>query len=211
MHSNFIIYVDFDSTLYNTPEFADDLSLLIAKAAGLDAETVRKDSSAFHSHPVLGGYSFDDHIAAYGLEPIVMWSQLESLARESDYLYADSPGFIQSLRRKGFNPKILSFGENRFQITKINPQIPRLIGTEETLPLEAIVVDEKKREHIAKLHQGERGVLIDDIPNQQLPEGFIEIHLDRSSDLSEPLVEDKKYTVANLSQAEQVINLLADI
>jgi hypothetical protein len=209
MRSDFVIYVDFDSTLYNTRVFTQKLWKLLSAHTGLSADKIQAHGASYRSNPALGGYNFDKHIAQYDLNPAVMWDELSKLADNTGYLFEDSAGFIQSLRAEGYDPKILSFGEKRYQLTKITPMLSRLAG-DRTLPeLEVIVVDKRKREHIAKLHKGQRGVLVDDIPDQELPAGFSEIHIDRQLKLAELQQNSDGYTVANLTQAKQAIDLLS--
>lgn len=204
MHDDFILYVDFDSTLYNTKQFAADHCALISKYANLSPAEVSSKLDQFFSHPGLGGYDYSAHIQFYGLNQHIMWQQLEKLVRNNNYLYPDSARFIQKARLIGYDPKILSFGEKRFQLVKIMPTLQILAG-KGSRQIEVIVVDRKKYEHIRSLHKGQRGVLIDDVPNQDLPAGFTEIHINRSLDLKRPAKKDIGFTVSNLDQALKVI------
>ena len=205
MLENFILYVDFDSTLYDTRLFADDLCRDIASLADVTVEQVRTDSKRFFADATLGGYDYIGHIRSYGLDPEIMWDRLDTIVRSKDFLYADSPKFIQELRSKGYNPAILSFGESRFQTTKIVPTLTRLTGSADSKPLGFTVVFHKKGEHIADLHRGQRGALVDDVPDQNLPKGFTEIHLDRKRNLAKPEKTPSGYVVSNLEQALRAI------
>lgn len=207
MESDFILYVDFDATLCDTPRFAADLLGMIATNAHVPAQEVTNTARQFVSDPVLGGYDYAAHTASYGLDTAIMWHELDTLVKEHDYLYPDSAAFIQSARRRGYNPHILSFGEERFQLAKIVPVLPILTGGKGR-PLEVTVVDRKKHEHIRALHPGQSGVLIDDVPNQDLPAGFTEVHIDRNTNLPGPVKKDNGYMVSDLAQAQQVVDSL---
>jgi len=68
------------------------------------------------------------------------------------------------------------------------------------------VVFEKKGLYIARtMLQGEQGVLVDDVSDQKLPEGYTEIHIDRTAQLQEAREIENGYQVSDLSQAVQII------
>ena len=203
MPSNLVIYVDFDSTLYHTALFSDQLRKRLSKKTGLPAEEIKADGRAFFFHPYLGGYEYEKHMAKYGLDPAEMWSLLEETCK-TNFLFTDSIDFIKALRADGFDPKILSFGEKRFQSIKIQAMLPLLSSGGRDI--EVVIVDKKKNQHIAALHNGQHGVLIDDVPDQDLPAGFTEIHLNRSQALQTPLIKDNVITISDLAQARKIIN-----
>jgi hypothetical protein len=208
MSAPFILYVDFDNTLFDTKRFAADLYTLIARHANTTAAGVAESAKQHISHPGLGGYQFARHIAGYNLDSGSMWQQLGELLATKDYLYPDSSDFIQQALRHGYDPHILSFGETRFQQAKIRPALTALNGEQpQNIPM--TIIDYKKHIYINRTHPGGRGTLIDDVPDQQLPAGFTEIHIDRSLSLPKPLRATAGYTVSNLSQALQVIDQLA--
>jgi hypothetical protein len=204
MSSNFVVYVDFDSTLFNTRQFSADLRKVIASKARLPFDQVAADAAHFRPHR-LGGYDFVAHVCSYGLDPEDMWQQLDTLARSRDYLYPDAAPFIAALRADGFDPKILSFGEERFQRIKIVPTLPTLTHQTDTQALAYTVVFEPKNGHIAALHPGEQGVLVDDVADQKLPAGFSEIHLDRSQPETTLLQTSEGYIAGSLATAHQAI------
>ncbi|HYH74550.1 MAG TPA: HAD family hydrolase [Candidatus Saccharimonadales bacterium] len=206
---DFILYVDFDKTLYENRRFNPDLLGIVSDKTSVPLDEIESTVHRFSSHPGLGGYDFAAHMAHYGLDPEDMWQQLERIVQQKDYLYPDSIPFMQQVRQRGHQPKILTFGEKRFQMIKIVPVLPLLADEQGNHP-EVTVVDKRKHEHIRKLHPGQRGALIDDVPNQDLPEGFTEIHIDRASNLAAPLRKDNGYTVRDLMQALAVLELLAE-
>lgn len=209
MKSDFILYIDFDSTLYDTAAFAVNLWVLLAQKTGLPFDQVRAASESYYFHPSLGGYEYEKHIMQYGLAPDEMWRALDTITSGPGYLYPDSVDFIQNLLIDGYVPKILTFGEKRFQKAKITPLLPLLTGTTYADKLEVIVVDKKKNEYIGRLHPGQRGVLVDDKPGQQLPPGFTEIHIDRSGGITKPDMSGQIIRVSDLQQARQAIDALA--
>jgi hypothetical protein len=205
MQKDIIIYVDFDSTLYDTPRFAQDMWNLVAQEANISTKTVAEDALKYFADPNLGGYDYEKHISSYDLDADTMWLRLKRHVAGHDYLYEDSPQFIQSLCEAGFRPHILSFGEKRFQTIKIQASLEKLRDTTGH-KLGFDIVMRKKREHILDNHQGKRGFLIDDKPDQDLPRGFTEITINRSLNLIEPQQTGSIYTVSNLLQAIEIIN-----
>lgn len=206
--SELSVHVDFDWTLHDTTAFINDLWPMIAIASSRPLDEVAKDGDHFHADPVLGGYSYDDHVASYGLDAVEMWQKVHDMVHANDYLYPESAHFIQNLRKAGFDPKLLSFGETRFQTAKIKPTLSRLVGGNSTKPLEVEIVFCKKRELLAEKYAGRHGVLVDDVAGQQLPDGFTEIHFDRDSGLIEPQETESGFVVGSLYQALDVIKNL---
>lgn len=204
MLQNFMLYIDFDFTLYDTKRFADDLFCLIADKAHISVDTVGSDSRRYFSDPVLGDYDYEAHILSYDLIPKEMWQQLDIITRKTNYLYADSADFVNSLKRSNYQPSILSFGERKFQLAKITPTL-KLLSLESS---NVTVVNRRKGEHIAELHKGQSGALVDDVPDQQLPKGFIEIHLNRNATTPGATIKPGGYTVSSLKQAEDIIRSL---
>lgn len=200
--NDFNLYVDFDSTLFDTKQFSPDLFALISEWAQTSIEEVAASTDKYITNPGLGGYDYVSHVTSFGLDPVTMWQELDKLLANKNYLYADSSRFIQGTSQKGFQPKILSFGETRFQMAKIAPALPLL--TNNNRP-EAIVIDYRKHEYIRKNHAGQKGALIDDVANQDLPKGFTEIHLDRKAALATPEKTSSGYRVSNLQQAHKVL------
>jgi len=207
------LHVDFDSTLFNTRRFADDLCRDIAGQAQVPFERVKADTQRHHKDPDLKHYDFERHVAIYGLDPRVMWQRLDAIVRSGDYLFEDSAAFIQGLRAAGFEPRILTFGEASIQRAKILPNLAALAGGDKAYaahPLEVEITLRKKGEFLAEAYPGQRGALVDDVPDQQLPPGFTEIHLDRPRGLTAPEAKSGGFTVSNLEQARQVIESLRE-
>ncbi len=204
--SDFIVLVDFDETLFKTGHFRHDLWQLLAGQAGLSIDTVQKDSVQYFADPVLGGYDFAAHATSYNLDPERLWQLLDNLLTKKNYLYEDSAGFIQNLQSQNYDVSILSFGEHRFQQAKITSHLKYLDSYRD---MRYAITMQKKNSYIAEKYAQHRGVLIDDVPNQQLPDGFTEIQIDRASKLNGPELTSGVFRVSSLDQARLVLHSLA--
>ncbi len=205
--------LDYDFTLFDTARFSTDLWQEVARLTDIPLAQAAADGEGFHADPVLGGYDYEKHMAAYGLESAAMWAVLDDVVRSNDYLYEDSAEFVQVLRAEGYRPYILSYGVMPYQRAKIVPYIGKLAGASDerrnTGPdLGYTIILRRKGEYIAEAYPGARGALVDDVANQILPEGFVEIHIDRSLELTSPQEKAGGFVVANLAQAQHVIRSL---
>lgn len=179
--SQFKVFVDWDWTLFDTTAFIEDLWKDISRQSGVPVQQVAADGEVFHINPRLGGYDFEKHIKSYGLEVDAAWHSLNDLLTAKDYLYPDSEQFMNELLGRPYSTSILSFGEDTYQRAKIAPYLKRF-----SKEVSVDTVFEKKAQFIARHYMGKRGALVDDVPEQNLPKGFAEIHLDRSTKLKSP-------------------------
>jgi len=202
--TDYVVLLDLDSTLFDTRRFGDDLWSEIAHEVGISAERVAQDATTFRLNSWLGGYDFEQHVASYQLDPAFMWRCLTHLLRSTNYLYNDAPEFVQGLRSDGFEPRILTYGEQRIQEAKLLSCLTDLVGPH-AANLGFDITDRPKRVSISRHYPDRRGALVDDVQGQQLPAGFVEINLDRSRELQEPEQIIGGFVVSNLAQARQLI------
>lgn len=200
--SEFVLPTDWDETLFRTNEFSKDFLCEFASLAGVSIEQVWADATRHRTHPVLGGYDLDKHGASYELEIEHVWNLYKEIVQSRDYLYGDSVAYIEELQADGFNPWILSYGNDRVQREKIEPYLHRFAG----IPFKIVL--QRKADYLTSVHPSRQGALVDDAPDQRLPEGFTEITINRASELTEPEQVADRFVVASLSQALQVIRSL---
>jgi hypothetical protein len=210
MDDDFEVYIDFDSTLYDTVRFKTDLWRAIASRSQATVDELDADARSYDMYPTFGGYDYISHMTAHGLDAAQMWEVLDTL-EHANYLYPDSAVFINTLWANGYNPRILSFGEQQFQTAKIAPTVAALeskASYSKRQRLNFDIILRPKGEHLAELQPGRHGALVDDKPDQYLSSGFTEVHLDRTQKLPKPIRRLDGYTVSDLMQAYQVIQKL---
>ncbi len=209
--------IDYDWTLADTTKSSRDLWAMISEITKVPVEQIATDGEGFHpSH--LGGYDYAAHIRSYGLDEAAMWGELDELARSGAeqkppaYLYDDSAPFMQELINSGQDPTILTFGVEPFQLGKIKPNLAHLTGIPDCddgrLQIPVTAALEPKGVYIARAFPGRRGFLVDDKPNQQLPLGFAEIHLDRTRPEDHIEQTETGFVVGSLMQALNAIKSL---
>jgi len=204
-HDDFLVFVDFDSTLFSHQQFGGDWRRALAAEAHISRAQFDEEELALQSDPTKQ-YSVTLHLASHGVGRERIAAIFRDLCTQNNYLYPDAALFVQSVREASLEPTILTFGGQLFQNAKIEPNLARLAGNGRNLSYH--VVDIAKGEYIASHVHGKRGVLIDDVADQNLPPGFTEIHLDRARQLDEPEKLESGYEVSNLNQVAWIVKLL---
>jgi hypothetical protein len=206
-----LVYVDFDSTLFDTQRFGEQMFQMVADRTDIPLEQLRAERKDFYvTVGPLHTFDYDRFVTRYGLDAEEMWQRLDEMLGQEDFLYGDSIEFIQALRRDGLEPHILSFGEEHFQRVKIESVLAALAGEGSPLPQYTVVM-QPKAQYIAEHHAGQRGVLVDDVPDQGLPAGFTEMHLQRAGHKgheARPQGQGGVIVVSDLVQAYQAIRSL---
>lgn len=199
------LLLDFDRTLFDTHNFWIDLDILLFKKYGLPPDWLKENYPKF----VLSKY--DQQMVVFQLlanqsrvpEAELAMSITEMIKNKPDnYLFFDAVDILSDLNQfaHGYEVEILTFGDNQFQAIKTDPgELIRKI------PIR--IISEPKSEYIKREFSDYRGILIDDKPDQQLPEGWLEINLLRSNQSLNDIYEQSKnvYVINNLHQAQPII------
>jgi len=100
-----------------------------------------------------------------------------------------------------YDVAILTFGQEAFQLLKIEHE-PKLND------MPAYITQELKSKYIAA-HFSDRpsGVLVDDKPNQGLPSGWTEIHIDRAAKVYET-PQRKGDNIIRITSLDDVIDCI---
>ena len=180
-----IYFVDFDFTLFDTRLFSDVLFSSLATASNLPFNEVATTSSNYYTHPTLGGYDIAKHAMSIGVSPEIVWPLLDDVLK-NDFLYGDSNVFLEELVADGNLVTILSFGEQKFQLAKIGSVLERTSKSVQDAT-EVHIVQERKTNFIQRFYPRHFGMLIDDVPSQNLPEGILEVHIQRGGMFPTPV------------------------
>ena len=208
------IFIEFDETLFEHYAFAAWIEDLLHKKGEL---TMGKGSfmtsiNAYHEVlqqvPLLRLYRHRDHYAhATKSGWQALWAEIHKQAKTSkaDFSYPDAKRFIERVKSLGAEVKILTYGDQEYQLFKIAS-----CTVSGMAHLETEVILEPKSSYIASTYAGTRGVLVDDKYPLSLPDGWVHIWIDRESKLTDPeKMSAGVVHVSSLDQARAIIESLA--
>ncbi|MCW1908089.1 MAG: hypothetical protein KIH63_001970 [Candidatus Saccharibacteria bacterium] len=209
------IFIDFDETLFEHYAFAAWIEDLLHEKGEL---TMGKGSfmasiNAYHEVlqqvPLLRLYRHRDHYAyttKSGWQALSAEIHKQAKTSKADFSYPDAKRFIDVVNGFGVTVKILTYGDQEYQLFKIASCTVSGVAH-----LETEVILEPKSSYIASTYAGTRGVLVDDKYPLSLPDGWVHIWLDREATLTAPKqLEHGVIKVANLDQALKLIEGLAE-
>lgn len=164
-----LLLLDLDRTLLDTDRFTDLVARQVFTLTG-----TRHNPRHYHNGD---GCNYEAFTAAMETPPCLFEQAVRRAAKTSllTLLYPDvwpllsRPGRVADT---SIDIAILTFGNTQYQKLKIS-SLPPLT------PLPAHITQEPKRDYIARNFPNRAGWLVDDKPNQNLPDGWGEIHLDR--------------------------------
>ncbi len=119
------IFIDFDDVLFNTKDFTVFLQEIF-KNFGIEKELFRQTYEEVKKHT--GGknfsYTFEAHVRALqGRLEFDSAALLQVLKKETEdiskFLFSDTFPFLEFLRKQGYSAWVLSFGDNSYQMMKI--------------------------------------------------------------------------------------------
>lgn len=176
-----ILFVDLDRTLFDTVaffNFVENILINEFKVTTEDYEKVRPLYAVESTDPMLRYSDFDEILIRLDISKESFQQVVTSSAGNNKFILKDAVGFIEWLQQcTTHEVRILSFGQYYFQMLKLLVS-PALSNFPEH------IIMQRKNEFIAKEYTNRTGILIDDKPNQALPEGWVELFIDR---LSKPL------------------------
>ncbi len=185
-----ILFVDFDRTLFDTAVFSDQLWRAMSRRYGIDPEVAKGESKAYFRYlGTLYDYDFFSHMRqTTGLSDGAIEAAVREDLAHQQFLYADSDE-VFAWQRAGYDVRILTYGNEPYQRLKLG-FAPQLL---QKLPV--VIIRERKADYLASAHAEQLGWLVDDKPDQRLPNGFKEIHLDRTAEL--PVNNGCGYVIVN--------------
>lgn len=197
-----LVLIDFDFTLFKSFDFWQDFSVALAQASGKDLATYSNGYEEFvRGEGRLRLVDYDLILEHAGVTLEQVSEHFARISANKDYLYEDARQLLTELRNMpDYEVEILTFGEERFQRFKLK-LVPEVAGYRHN------IIQKLKTNFIAETFLGRQGVLIDDKPDQQLPEGWTEIHINRKAQTThEPLqLSEHIWQITNLADAITLI------
>lgn len=148
-----LLFLDFDSTLFDTPRFFEDLIYILAEEYGLDPNTYRQEEHNYRDETG-SMYDFFSHIAQYTQDPADAIVQKVWPKLKKDYIFDDARKILNNkkIREKS---QIVTLGYPQYQHLKL-----ALAGL---LDYPHTIIQEPKIPYIeAKYPFAEKVTLIDD-------------------------------------------------
>lgn len=199
-----LLLIDFDTTLFKTTDFWNDFAVIFAEASGQPANKYVNhytDLAVGEGRRMSIDYDallVDAHVAA---EPIRLAAK-EQLVQKS-YIFEDALTLLAQLSqiKQNYDVAILTFGQVAFQNLKIE-HAPELTG----IPIH--ITEQLKNEYISQYFSDRPGgALVDDKPGQELPDGWLEIHIDRNtSQYASPVWETQ--TIVTITSLNDVLGCI---
>jgi FMN phosphatase YigB (HAD superfamily) len=200
-----LILLDLDRTLFNTARYVEDLPSLIS---GYTQKTVAEITDYIPTmltgeRDKLHRADYDDFVDFLGIS----FNEFDEAIREEavfdHYIYDDARHLIDWLKENNREFQILTFGDPKVQEIKLKIS-PFLNGIGYT------IIESLKNQYIESQLAGRYGCLIDDKPDQALPTGWTEIHIDRKApDPAKPVkVAENIWKITTLADAPQIIKSL---
>ncbi len=160
------IYIDFDSTLYDTSVIKKNMATIIAESVcesikGLNADNILQEVAQARSNGVKTIFGLCEFFEKkYNLDKNYIRKNFETfLANGEDILYADSIPFLKRLTQKGYEVNILTYVADGFDY-----QMHKIMGTSVIDNVTNIIMCTKSKGELALDY--ENGYFIDDNPKE---------------------------------------------
>lgn len=200
-----LLLLDFDRTLFRTDYCWQDFAAALAQAANKPDDTyVSSYESFLKDEGRLQMIDYNKILGQTGVAKEVIWQNLQKIAAGKDYLFDDARQLLGQRKKleEKFELAILTFGQEQYQRLKLN-LVPEIAD------LPQFIIQTLKTDFISSKFAGRRGVLVDDKFGQQLPDGWVEIHIDRQENYVAPVqLDDNIYRVTSLMDVEVLANVI---
>ena len=170
-----LLVLDLDYTLFDTDRFVQDLAVLVAGEVGIAAGDYLLQIPDYYEHSGehLAHYQFSRHLGALGLHEQFLERKITPALTGRDYTYTDVDVSVRAFLRDGYDVRILTYGEQRYQQLKL-----RCAGIAGQLAADIIL--ESKGAYIARRFAGRAGAIVDDKQITDLPAGVQAVYIDRT-------------------------------
>lgn len=189
-----LLLLDLDNTLFETSKFWQVFVYSLSKAAHVNVEQVDDREKFTKGKDKMRYTDYGGMLRQFKVSHAQVEDALKYECSGIDFLFPDAHILLNRISDVGHmaDVSILTFGEPRFQKLKFDV-VPEL----QEFPI--YIVRELKYRHIAKNLAHRFGILIDDKPDQMLPDGWLEVHLDRKLSKVKELSDDNVIRITSLS------------
>jgi hypothetical protein len=198
-----LILLDLDRTIFDTAQYVAEMPSLLMGYTQKTASEISEyiPSMLSGERDKLHRADYDDFVHFLGMNFDEFSDAITGEAVMNHYLYDDAKYLVSWLKHNNLDFEILTFGDPKVQQIKLSIT-PFLTG------INASVIDTLKNAYIKNtLGNAISGVLIDDKPDQQLPQGWTEIHIDRKAEqpFTPRQLSDGVWRISSLEDAPQII------
>lgn len=198
-----LLLLDLDRTLFKTDDYWQDFAVALALAAGKPKTTYLQSYSHFLAGE--GRLQLIDYqalLAEAGVRHDEVVRSVMKVTAGKQYLYEDAKKLLEqrAVLEISYEVAVLTYGEAQYQQIKLD-LVPEIAD------LPHFITQRLKTDFIAKQFIDRQGVLIDDKPDQDLPKGWTEVHINRQDGYDIPhKVSESVYEVYLLTD---FLNLLS--
>jgi hypothetical protein len=202
-----VIFLDFDRTLFDTDLFWIDFAECLAVVIGISPAQILNAYTDYVTTTNLTSYIFyEDYIKQHNINHKLVQESVDKMLKNKQYLFEDAIELLDgsnNLQRE-CEVAVLTYGQELFQNLKISlcKELKNLTSYITLLP---------KTEFIDYYMPNRFGLLVDDKLGQNLPNGWVEVHIDRNSHNSKARLFNKDiYEIYDLGQLAEVLPAIHD-
>lgn len=198
-----LLLIDLDRTVFDSDAFFEFVIATFTGEFSVPQQEIDK-----HLHLLAVGTAnqlrytdFAQLLKNLKIDSEVFYAHIAQSVTPNQFILADAVPFLEWAHNQNeFELGILSFGQPEFQTIKI--EISPLVSS-----LSRMIIMTRKNDYIFETFAERQGILLDDKPDQNLPAGWTEIHIDRKADShKKPLkINEGIWQITNLDDAPQVI------
>jgi len=198
-----VILLDFDRTLFDTDLFWIDFAECLAVVIGISPSQILKAYTDYVTATGITSYIFyEDYIKQHNINHKLVQETVNKMLKNKQYLFEDAIKLLNSsdnLQRE-YEVAVLTYGQELFQNLKISlcKELKSLTSYITLLP---------KAQFIDYYISNRVGLLVDDKLGQNLPNGWVEVHIDRNSQKSEVTMINKD--ILEIYDLGQLSNILS--
>jgi hypothetical protein len=198
-----LLLIDLDRTIFDTNSFFEFVIEAFTSEFAVSKQEVDK-----HLHLLAVGATnhlrhtdFAQLLTELHINSERFYAYIAQATSPNQFILADAVPFLEWAHRQDeFELGILSFGQPEIQTLKI--EISPLVSS-----LHRMIIMTRKNDYIVDAFADRQGILVDDKPDQNLPVGWVEIHIDRKANTYKTPVQisERIWQITKLDDAPPTI------